>query len=91
VAGVYEDLVGLGAADDVARELLHGSANIVLQEMAEATAEVRDLESAWHEQELLDPETAARTATEIEVGMARTRRQLSELLARQRELARQMR
>jgi carboxylesterase type B len=91
VAGVYEDLVALGAIDEVATELLYGSANVVLRQMAEATAEVRHLESAWHEQELLDPETAACTATEIEAAMARIRPQLNELITRQRELVRRMR
>lgn len=80
-------LVREGAATPRCEVLLAESARIVLNEAPEASAAARRLASLWHEQSVLDPEAAGRTASALDEELARTESALRELLSRETAIA----
>ena len=91
VGDIFQELVRLDRADAHAPELLAESAAIALRDIHELTRDARVLERQWHEQELLDPRTAARTLHAFDAELLRVLPQLADLRARQDEVARAMR
>jgi len=77
------DLVRDDRATPMSRSLLAESAEIVLQKTAAATAAARRLAAQWHEQSVLDPQAAEKTAVELETELADVESLLRELLARE--------
>ena len=63
--------------------LLAESAEIVLRKAGAATASARRLAARWHEQSVLDPQAAEKTARELETELADAESVLRELLARE--------
>lgn len=84
-------LVSEGSATPRSEVLLAESAHIVLNEAPEASAAARRLASRWHEQSVLDPEAAGRTALGLDDELTRTESALRELLNRERAIAVELR
>jgi hypothetical protein len=77
------DLVKDARATPMSRALLVESAEIVLRKRGAATASVHRLAARWHEQSVLDPQAAKKTAIELETELAAAESVLRELLARE--------
>jgi hypothetical protein len=84
-------LVSEGSATPRSEVLLAESARIVLNEGPEARAAARRLASLCHEQSVLDPEAAGRTALALDEELTRTESALRELLSRERAIAVELR
>jgi hypothetical protein len=87
VADLDRELVERGAEDAHVRTLLRDSAAIVLTRMHKLTHALRDLERAWTDQELLDPQRASRTVELFTARFAELEPQLAALRARQDTIA----
>lgn len=87
---LHLDLVLADRATPTSQGLLTESARIASQRTSEATADVRRLAVQWHEQSVLDPEAADRTALEIEQQLTATEVVLRDLLHRQAAIAAQL-
>jgi hypothetical protein len=83
---LHYKLVALHADDDHTRKLLSESAAVVLNHMPRLTRELRTLQHAWGEQELLDPAQAERTAQSLEARWADVAPELAALRSRQDEI-----
>jgi DNA-binding NarL/FixJ family response regulator len=91
---IYDLHRGLVSADRTtarSRSLLAESARIVLQSAPEASAAARALASQWHEQSVLDPDTAEVTAQALETEFAHAEPLLRELLDRESAIASELR
>ncbi len=88
---LHRGLVNTDQATTRSRSLLAESARIVLQSAPDASASARALASQWHEQSVLDPETAEETALELETEFAHADPLLRELLARESAIAAELR
>ena len=88
---LHRRLVSLDRATLTSQDLLAESAQIALQRTPEATAAVRRLASRWHEQSVLNPEAAERTALELEQQLTATEVVLQELLVRETAIVTKLR
>jgi hypothetical protein len=88
---LHRGLVNTDQATTRSRSLLAESARIVLQSAPDTSASARALASQWHEQSVLDPETAEETALELETEFAHADPLLRELLARESAIAAELR
>jgi hypothetical protein len=84
-------LVSEGSATPRSEVLLAESVHIVLNEAPKASAAARRLASLWHEQSVLDPEAAGRTALALDEELTRTESALRVLLSRERAIAVELR
>lgn len=84
------DLVSAGAAEESA-ELLRESARIALERAPALASEARLLVRQWSDQILLDPAKADATARRLALEVERVEPELRALLARQVEIARELR
>jgi hypothetical protein len=87
---LHLSLVDADRATPASRALLAESAQIVLQKTAETSASARALASRWHEQAVLDPTAAEQTAPKLDAQVAQAESILRELLARETEIASQL-
>lgn len=88
---LHLELVDADHTTPKSQELLAESAQIALYKTQEATADVRRLATQWHEQSVLDPQAAEKTAVELETGLAHAESVLRELLARETATAAELR
>jgi hypothetical protein len=91
VYDLHRRLVSLDRATPTSQDLLAKSAAIALQRTSEATTAVRRLADQWHEQSVLDPEAADRTAFELEQQLTATEIALRELLVHETAIVTQLR
>jgi hypothetical protein len=83
-ADLYRELVELGGDDDYAHELVRESAAVATDRLPGLVRPLRDLESQWAVQELLDPPAAERTLERMVAGLAELAPELEALSDRQR-------
>jgi hypothetical protein len=87
----HRRLIDLGLDDEGSRGLLDESIKIVFTDAPSATRRARALAERWGEQQLLDPGRAGPTRDQLATELEQSERRLEGLLARQEEIARELR
>ena len=85
------ELIATDRANHEQARLLEESAHIVTAELPGLSEGARQLSTQWSEQSLLDSEGATGTFKELEAELQRIEPGIQSLLARQREIAGQLR
>jgi hypothetical protein len=88
---LHRRVLSVERATPTSQRLLAESAQIVLQRTPEATAAVRRLAGQWHEQSVLNPEAADRTAAKLEEQLVDVEAVLRDLLDRESAIAADLR
>jgi hypothetical protein len=88
---LHRALVSAERATPASAELLTESARLVMQDAPKASAAAWGLASRWHEQTVLDPDAAERTAIALDEEVGRAELALRMLLGRVSAIAAELR